>query len=298
MHKYEYTVEATGTQWSVTWWTAELSDQDSHELWESCLILLQDFESMYSRFNAQSFLSKLEEQSGRLVVPQNFVSMLEMYSDFYELSEGRITPLGGRVISDLGYDRDYSFVQKKGRLTVPGFMESVKILNKQEIEIKKGLTFDLGALGKGFLIDLTMQQIRKKDNISRILIDAGGDIAHYASDNKKARIALEHPEDSKMALGVIELGNEALASSGIGKRIWGDQEQLHHIYDPIMGGNTTNIQASWIIHSSAATADALATSLFLTDPHKLLCAYEFEYVQITSKKNVIATGRFCEIFAR
>lgn len=296
MHKYEHTVEATGTQWSVTWWTPELFDQDSHKLWESCLILLENFESMYSRFDSQSFLSKLECRSGRLMVPQNFVKMLEIYSDFYELSEGRITPLGGRVISDMGYDRDYSFVQKKGRLTVPGFPESVKIVSDQEVRINEGLTFDFGALGKGFLIDLTMEHIRKQGNISRILINAGGDIAHYASDGKKARIALEHPEDPKKALGVVELGNEALASSGIGKRIWGDKKQLHHIYDPTTGDNNTSIQASWIIHDSAAIADALATSLFLTDPSRLLCAYDFDYALITTEKMIQATKRFQEAF--
>jgi len=260
-------------------------------------MLIEEFERTYSRFNKDSFLSRLAEHSGRLTVPQDFIRMLHIYDDLYRRSAGRITPLGGQLISDLGYDREYAFIQKKTNQTVPGFSEVLHIINSQEIFIEKGLTFDLGALGKGFLIDRVMENIRKNTSIKRVLINAGGDIAHYAHDEKKARIALEHPEDQTKALGVVEIGNEALASSGVRKRQWsGGGKQLHHIIDPLTGNSSSGVLASWVIHPRAAIADALATSLFLTNAKNLNSLYDFDHALITNDGRMRCGKRFEKVF--
>jgi FAD:protein FMN transferase len=275
----DFSIDATGTQWKVSLWSLE-RDQDVHDMWASCVLILQQFESLYSRFQQDSFLRQLAHKNGTVDVPEDFVTMLRIYRELYRATDRLLTPLSGRLLSDLGYDEDYSFGEVRNVRIVPDFFSSVQILDPTTLVIDSDLHFDFGALGKGYAMDLIMQHCLAFSTFERILINAGGDVLHWSRDGQKARIALESPEDDTQALGIVEIGNEALASSAINKRRWGKGREFHHIVNPSTGKSTQTLQSAWVIHESAAIADGLATSLFLSSVAQLAGAYDFDYAMI------------------
>ncbi len=289
MTQYTFSTEATGTVWNVTVWT-DCEEQDVHDVWASCLLFLQTFESRYSRFRLDSFLSQLSHREGEITVPDEFVEMLLYYQQIYHATDGLFTPLVGALLSDLGYDDTYSFLHKAIRGVVPNFLENVEIVDADRIEITKGLHFDLGALGKGYAMD-RVSSLWQGGCAHRILLNAGGDIIHWSRSQEKARVGLENPEDPSQALGVIEIGNVALASSATGKRRWrSDDVTYHHIADPSTYESARSIDASWVLSECAVIADGLATSLFLASPEALGAVGVFDYAVLSDSRIAHSQG--------
>ncbi len=295
MERRDYTTEATGTQWTISLWSKNLHEKDSQSIWESCVSMIDNFECNYSRFRKDSFLTSLVGRTGKVEVPKDMICMLQHYRKLYDASGELITPLGGQMISQMGYDASYTF-QMKAVEEVPVFDTAVEIIDSKNIFLHEKVHFDFGALGKGYLIDLVMQKLRKQKDINRILINAGGDIAHWSESGEKARIGLENPDNTEEIIGMIELGSEALTSSATNKRRWGKSNEYHHIYNPKLKKNTTDIKASWVIHQKAAIADGIATSLFLISSEDLDSAFSFEYAVLTMNDELHVSGALQDTF--
>ena len=143
------------------------------------------------------------------------------------------------------------------------------------------------------------------------VIDAGGDLLVHLQPSERAsrssrttrtttasrtsttsstaptpplRIALEHPTDPTQAIGVAEIASGALCASAPSRRHWGEQAgmKLHHLLNAIDGLPADNIAAAWAyVHEQdatfpCATADGLATALFVTPPDRLRARFRFE----------------------
>ncbi len=107
-------------------------------------------------------------------------------------------------------------------------------------------------------------------------MDGSGDLVHRGAT--PLRVALEHPFDPKLAIGVYELSNGALCASAPGRRTWGTG--LHHILDGLSGEPTTEVAATWAAAATGLLADGLATALFFADGDRLSSRFDFEYVRM------------------
>ena len=175
------------------------------------------------------------------------------------------------------------------------------------------VSLDFGACGKGYAVDLIAALLRdggcndeRNDernternadhyagpNANRaadraLVIDAGGDLlVHLAQSPDQPvplRVALEHPSDSTQAVGVAEIMDGALCASAPSRRHWGEQSgmRLHHLLNAIDGMPADSVAAAWayVPQQAAfpcATADGLATALFVTPPDRLRARFRFE----------------------
>jgi thiamine biosynthesis lipoprotein len=68
-------------------------------------------------------------------------------------------------------------------------------------------------------------------------------------------------------IGTVPLQDAALCASATTRRAWG--EGLHHVLDGRTGTPVSDVVATWTIASDAATADGLATALFVAEPAQL-----------------------------
>jgi thiamine biosynthesis lipoprotein len=134
---------------------------------------------------------------------------------------------------------------------------------------------DVGAAGKGYLVDLVAVVLRDA-GIDEYLIDASGDLLHRGET--PVRVGLEHPFDPTQAIGICELSNASLCASAPGRRSWGDG--LHHILDATTGLPTETVAATWALASSGLRADGLATALFIAAAPALNVSFKFEYVRM------------------
>ncbi len=270
MSSSQFVFDAIGTKWVIDH-LPRLDSRVAAFLEKHILELVEDFDQKYSRFRADSDVSRWSSTPGEYQLAKDAKEMLDLYRTMYDLTHGAMTPLIGSVISDAGYDATYSFEEKE--LQKPYSWTDAIDYRFPLLTLKKPALLDFGALGKGHLIDLVARYLDEQ-GIHSYCIDAGGDL-FYQNPSFPLSIGLEHPEDLTQVIGVVQLKNQSICASAGNRRKWGNH---HHIFDPRTLSSSSHILASWVIADQAITADALATALFLVEPETLKEKFTFSYL--------------------
>jgi thiamine biosynthesis lipoprotein len=143
-------------------------------------------------------------------------------------------------------------------------------LSQQRIGFKKpGMGITLDGIAKGFIVDVIAGVLRKH-GIKNFLINAGGDIRTAGVKERRQpwTIAVEDPSKQGLFPDTIELRDAAVATSG-SYEIHFDREKLfHHIVSSRTGKSPTRNVSVSIVAPSTMEADALATSVFVMEPHE------------------------------
>lgn len=167
------------------------------------------------------------------------------------------------------------------------------LLKNQSIATKRPIVIDIGAIGKGYLVDIISFMLLQA-GIADFIVDGSGDILHYGQFCTK--IGLEHPFDPSLVIGVVNIKNKSLCASAVNRRSWGDGN--HHVLDGRTGIPVRDIVATWVIADTTAIADGLATALFFTSGDILAEQYHFSYVRMFSDGNIEISQNFQgEIFS-
>lgn len=249
-----------GTVWNITVYDP-LPKERFTELMKEVLALSQKFDELYSRFKATSLVSKLRHTQGLQEVPRDLVVMLRIYQEFYEASEHKFTPCIGALLEDVGYDTEYSLKEKEIKREVPSFTEAIEIVDDTHIIINESVLIDVGAVGKGYCVDL-IAEFLKQQGVKRFLVDGSGDI-FYEGNGVPITVGLEHPHDTTKVVGSITMTQGSMCSSATNRRAWGGYS---HYIDPTSKDSPTTIIATWVIAEKAAYADALSSVLFFVVP--------------------------------
>lgn len=135
-----------------------------------------------------------------------------------------------------------------------------------------GVELDFGGIAKGDAADRVLQLLKDKFEITRVLIDASGDLV--AGDpppqQKGWVVGLSQPADDPGPMVRVYLANRALASSGDSTQfLESDKTRWSHLIDPhsktpIVGQNLTLVWAD-----DGATSDALASALAICPPDEM-----------------------------
>ena len=285
----QFDFPAIGTHWHIDIFK-DLNEADKAKLFLKIKNRIDFFDKVYSRFRADSLVTKMSKEGGVYSLPTDAEAMLSLYRDLYVLTDGLVTPLVGNLISDAGYDEQYSLKQKKKLEKSPAWDEAMDYQHPTLL-IKKPVLLDFGAAGKGYLVDL-VGKVLEENNIKEYCIDAGGDILFKGK--KPIRIGLEDPENTSKVIGIGILKNDSICGSAGNRRKWGD---FTHIINPKTLASPTDIIAVWVMADTALLADALATCLFFVPADTLAGTYKFEYVIIYSDRSLEKSVGFSgEIF--
>jgi len=274
-----FSFESMGSQWALTVWDdipAETFDDLTREAAMRCRM----FEERYSRFRPSSLICTLAQKTGTVDVPHDLVAMLCLCEQLNHLSNGAFNPLVGSTLEDMGYDEEYSLKKIDVIRPVPDFSSVIRIIDDTHINLLQPVLIDIGAVGKGYAVDL-LRDFLDVQGLKRFLVDGSGDV-FYRGD-EPLRAGLEHPDDPTKAIGVIELRNCAFCASAGNRRRW---STYHHIIDPRTLTSPQNILGTWVKADSAALADGLATAIFLCDPDCLKSELLFEYCILNSEYRV------------
>jgi thiamine biosynthesis lipoprotein len=236
---------------------------------------VDEFDRAYSRFRPDSLVASLAASAGTIEFPADAAALFDLYDVLDDVSGGAVTPLVGRSLEHLGYDSAYSLASRPGHLVPSRWSEEVH-RSGTTVTTTAPTLIDVGAAGKGYLIDL-VADVLLENGIRDFVIDASGDLVHRG---EPLRVGLEHPFDPSKAIGVATIENESLCASGSNRRVWG--EGLHHILDGRTGSPTSDIIATWAVASTGLLADGLATALFFVPPARLAEHFEFEWVRMHS----------------
>ena len=270
--------EAIGTKWHIDLPDGLLASTQE-KLLRDIKNRIDIFDQNYSRFRDDSLVTAMSKKAGKYRLPPDALPLFEIYESFYHLTNGLVTPLIGDVLVAAGYDKNYSL--KPGTLVSPLAWDEVLERQGDILNIKKPTVLDFGAAGKGYLIDIVAELIRKT-GITSFCVDAGGDMAYY--DNEESlRVGLEHPLDTTEVIGITTIKNQSLCGSAGNRRVW---DIYHHIINPATLESVKEILAVWTIAPTTVLADALTTALFFTESSVLQAEYTFEYMLVRSDLTV------------
>ncbi|MEV0777444.1 FAD:protein FMN transferase [Streptomyces sp. NPDC050428] len=272
--------DAIGTRWLI-----ETEEPLSQDLRRHVLDRIAWFDATYSRFRPDSLVSRIASATdgGRFEFPDDSLALFGLYDRLHAATDGAVDPLVGRELELLGYDATYTLRPAPDAVRAveharrrPAWAADIR-RDGRTVVTRRALVIDVGAVGKGYLVDLVSAQLRQAGHTG-FVVDGSGDLRH--SGPRATRVGLEHPSDRRQVIGVAEVRGQALCASGVSRRSWG--EGLHHVLDARTGVPVNKVVATWVVAQEAAIADGLATALFFAEPQRLAESFDFTYVRMRS----------------
>ncbi|MDQ0768641.1 thiamine biosynthesis lipoprotein [Pseudarthrobacter defluvii] len=277
----DFSFQGIGTEWAVS---TPLPLPMS--LRTRLLDRVEKFDGDWSRFRPDSLVAELARKRGRYGFPDEAAPLGELYRLLYRLTGGAMTPLIGGSLERLGYDAAYTLRPDGPPLPAPEW-ESVLTWSGTVLTAGAPVVLDIGAAGKGLLVDLLAAELDAA-GVSEFVIDASGDL--LARGTEPLSVALEHPYNPALAIGVVDLDGRALCASAANRRTWGDG--LHHVLDGTTGQPVRTAVATWTMAETAMVADALATALFFVPGAALQETFDFSWLTVFSDGSAAYSAEF------
>ena len=222
----------------------------------------------------------LQETNHRLATQDEFsadptlLPLLEAANRLSRLSNELFNPVIGKLIALWGFHSDErpagpppdkaairELVQQHPSVT------DITLDNGRIRSSNPAVSYDLGAVAKGYAIDRGIERLRAH-GIDNAIINAGGDLRAIGRHGDRPwRIGIRDPRGPGV-LAAIELGDdESVFTSGDYERFFVYKgKRYHHIIDPRSGYPADSATSVTVIHTDATTADAAATALFVAGP--------------------------------
>lgn len=241
------------------------------------------FDAAWSRFQEDSLVASAARSAGSTRFPAEGDRLFALYRELYEATSGAVTPFVGDTLAALGYGPAAA-----GAVEPPPAWDAVARVEGSTVHTSCPVTIDIGAAGKGLLVDL-IGDVLDELGADSSAVDASGDL-RVRRAGEPVRVALEHPGDSRLAIGLVEISDGALCASAGNRRAWGNG--LHHVLDGRTGLPVRTVVATWAVAGEAMLADAAATALFFLSPAELWERFGVHGVRLTAEGLVERTAAF------
>ena len=230
---------------------------------------LDAFDRACSRFRADSDLSKLNRATEPTVVGGVLSDALAFALDAAAATGGAVDPTIGSSLRLLGYDDDFSMIERVGPPVVRferagGWKTVVFDRGTGVVTVPRGVSIDLGATAKALASDRAAARASLAVG-SAVLVSVGGDVA-LGGDAPRGgwmiRVAEHHAADDNAPGETIQLFDGGIATSTTTVRRWqrGDSA-VHHIVDPATGRSAdSNWRTVSVAAASCASANVASTA--------------------------------------
>ena len=138
---------------------------------------IESYDRTWSRFRPDSLVAAIGERAGHWPFPDEAPALFDLYRRLYAATDGAMSPLVGKALDTLGYDRAYSLTPAGDPAPAPAWDEAVA-WDGAALSTLRPVRLDVGAAGKGYLVDLIGGMLRAAGH-DRVVIDASGDIRHW-----------------------------------------------------------------------------------------------------------------------
>lgn len=231
---------------------------------ERAFCWFREVEAICSRFDEQSELMSLTRHPG---VPCSVSPLLFEVIRFAlgvaEATGGAFDPTVGAMLEQRGFNRNY---RTGAVLRTPlsakwavSYRDVIVDAATHSVTLRQPLILDLGAVAKGFAIDLAARELAP---LVSYAIDAGGDLflAGTNVERRPWRVGIRHPRDPGALLTTIQVTNQAVCTSGDYLRTVAEG---HHIINPSTGRAVDSVCSATVVAPTAMAADALGTAAFV-----------------------------------
>lgn len=214
-------------------------------------------------------------QTGTADIGHELRPLIQRSFDLREQSSGRFDPTIGHIVKLWGFDDENHFRSAPPADADVLAATQVPTLNWLEPTISGDVPntrqLDLGAIAKGYAVDLIIEQLKKAD-LNNALVNAGGDLRVIGNPpGRQWKIGIRNPRPelapsaNQAPIAAIELRpGEAIFTSGDYERFFvHDGRRYHHIIDPRTGWPAQGVRSLTVIAEDATLADAAATALMI-----------------------------------
>lgn len=211
---------------------------------------LEDIDMACSRFREDSELSRVNAAAGEVVeVGDLLTRALAVALRAAEMTGGDVDPTVGRAMDELGYDRDFRLVERRGPSWLvrvepaPGWRSVLLDPRTRRVRIPRGVSLDLGATAKALAADRAAAAIAAATGAGA-LVGVGGDLAVAGTapaEGWPVRVAEDHRHPEGPGQTVAIRGGGLATSSTTVRRWTAGNAERHHIIDPRRGGSASEV---------------------------------------------------------
>jgi thiamine biosynthesis lipoprotein len=245
-------------------------DQDAENIFRQLWNVTNDFEDRFSRFKAESELSKFNHHAGSVVqVSQDFLDLLLVSQDMQHKTNNIFNPFILPALQRAGYigswptpetfgvDQNY---QNRLHTTAVNELE----LGSSWARIPDKSAIDFGGIGKGYLLKVLCSMLANH-SVNNFWISLGGDIvcSGFNLEQTPWEIAIDKVITGDLTISEVHNDNGdilSIATSGIIKRKGiAHSKAWHHLIDPRTGEPAqTDILTATVISPDPINADVFA----------------------------------------
>lgn len=135
------------------------------------------------------------------------------------------------------------------------------------VQIKKGQSLDLGAVGKGFVCD-KIKELLDKGRTKSAVVSVGGSLLIYG--NRTFSVGIVNPDNDKQSMGTLKLKDTCVSTSGNYEKYFEqDGKRYHHILNAKTGyPATSEFKSVTVVCESGLISDALSTVCYIAGYRK------------------------------
>ncbi|MFZ3091637.1 MAG: FAD:protein FMN transferase [Nitrospirota bacterium] len=271
---YKKSQRLMGTEMEITVVSAD--EKKAHKAIDAAFEEISRIERMMSTYMPDSQISIINKSAGEKPVKSGseLIGLVKRAVEYAGMTDGGFNIAVGPLIR-LWKIADGGDIPDKDEINRAQGLINYKdiIIDEKQGTIflrKKGMSIDLGGIAKGYASDRA-KAVLKQQGVTSGIAAVAGDINAFGRkmDGSKWRIGIEHPRKKGAFIGVIELQDEAVSTSGDYERFFiKDGRRYHHIIDPKTGEPSDKCQSVTVIAKEGTATDALSTGIFIMGPEK------------------------------
>lgn len=231
---------------------------------------IQRLDALFSASNPESEVAKINANAEG-ACSKDTAYLLQRSLELHQQTNGCFNILLYPIMEAWGFiDENY---------TIPSDETLEQLLTLTDIEkmqfddtqnyvnfLEKGMKIGFGGIAKGYTSARIMDIFEEYD-IPSAVVNLGGNVQVKGKkiDGTDWRIGVENPQNKEETIGVLEVSDMAVITSGGYERFFEqDGEVYHHILDPKTGKTArSGLSSVTIVSADGTLADGLSTSLFV-----------------------------------
>lgn len=234
---------------------------------------LRDLDNRLSLFKPDSEISRLNQSAGAspLEVSAQTEEVLRLSRHYADASGGAFDPTMAPLVRLWGFNKGPQLSAVPDQVTICSVLERVgyhhlSLSNRTAFLDQKGMSVDLGGIGKGYAVDICYQAL-VTNGVRSLMVNLGGNIRCRGSATlgRPWSIGIRDPFNPDRIIGTLRLADGmAVATSGnYEKFVIIEGKRYTHIIDPRTGRPVEGVAAVTVIAAKAVEADAMSTAIFV-----------------------------------
>ena len=232
---------------------------DSIDLAVRCLDLVEEFESLWSRFIPTSDISRLNSANGQpTLVDNRTLTLIHHMIAAHQATDGAYNPT--RLPLQIAAGDTQSLINDRSTTlaasaTVFSHLSGIQIFHDGKVSLPRGMTLDAGGIGKGLAADLILQYALEQ-GAQAACINLGGDMAINTGDSIGWDVEILSPIDTGVILDTIRIAVGGVATSSLFARQRTRAGITSHLFSDSSAHDTQHTVGATVITNSAAWSEA------------------------------------------